>query len=122
MTRRTRRGLIAGTILGLVVVAVLGGSAYLRWSRPPRVGFVVTRGHEGVFLRCMAGALERLSPDAFEAVVLCSRTGQERIRGGIQSRAVRSLALPGRLDLAAEAVRGARCDVLCYWEVGTDPA
>ena len=38
MTRRTRRGLIAGMILGLVAVAVLGGWAYLRSSRQDTAG------------------------------------------------------------------------------------
>ena len=92
-----------------------------RRDGPPRVGFVVTRGHEGVFLRCMAGVLERLSANELDVLVLCARSGQERLRGGIQSRAIRALALPGRLDLAAESVRAAACDILYYWEVGTDP-
>lgn len=86
----------------------------------PRLGLVVTRNHEGAFLRFLGSVLRRLSRAAFETVVVSSLARQERIRTGVGAEAVRSLALPERLDLAAEAIRAAQFDVLYFWEVGTD--
>ena len=50
----------------------------------PRIGFVVTRGHEGVFLRCMAQIIKGLNKRDFEVYLFCSvasgRTIRERIK------------------------------------------
>jgi len=43
----------------------------------PRIGFLVTRQHEGGFLRGTSGIIERLDCERFEAVVLCSRSVPE---------------------------------------------
>ncbi|HUT11294.1 MAG TPA: tetratricopeptide repeat protein [Thermoguttaceae bacterium] len=89
-------------------------------SGRPRVGFVVTHGHEGIFLLLMQGILEHIDPEAFEAVVVCPRLGSAVIRSAIRRETIRVLPLPGRFDRMVDAVRGARFDLLFYWEVGTD--
>ncbi|MBW3539458.1 MAG: tetratricopeptide repeat protein [Planctomycetes bacterium] len=85
----------------------------------PRVGFVVTRGHEGPFLRFLGGVLERLDRSRFDLAVVCSPSGRDRNRRELAAE-LSYLVLPPRLDLAAEAVRAARFDVLYHWEVGSD--
>ncbi|MEH6875608.1 MAG: tetratricopeptide repeat protein [Candidatus Competibacter sp.] len=87
----------------------------------PRVGFVVTRGHEGIFAKCMRGILNGLPARRFELTVVCGQQGGEQIlRAAIANPDVRYLPLPVRFDRSLEAIRQARFDILYYWEVGTD--
>jgi protein O-GlcNAc transferase len=88
--------------------------------RRPRVGFVVTRGHEGVFLRCLGGIIQRLGRAAVEPWVFCSRTGAEKIRQGLGCEGTPLVAFSDRFTDAVACLRDARCDVLYHWEVGTD--
>jgi predicted O-linked N-acetylglucosamine transferase (SPINDLY family) len=90
-------------------------------ERPPHVGFVVTRGHEGVFLKGMRGIIERLPAHGIRVTVVCSGTvGEQVVRAAITAPGVAFLRLPPGIAYAAEAVRAARFSVLHYWEVGTD--
>ncbi|MBN2473353.1 MAG: tetratricopeptide repeat protein [Pirellulales bacterium] len=86
----------------------------------PRVGFLVTHGHEGIFLRFMQGTLEHFDPERIEPVVVCSRAGAAELRAAIRSDAVSLLTISERLDHIVEAIGRAGIDVLYYWEVGTD--
>lgn len=87
---------------------------------PPRVGFVVTAGHEGVFLKCMAGVIEAL-PAPLRPLVACGGPrAARRIRSAITRRDLELLVLPARLDAAAQRLREARLHLVYYWEVGTD--
>ncbi len=91
-------------------------------TQPIHVGFVVTHGHEGVFLKCMRGIINRLPERGhFDITVVCSRLGgAEILADGITHPAIRFVALPSDLDEAAEIVRPLQFDILHYWEVGTD--
>lgn len=87
----------------------------------PHIGFVVTHGHEGVFLKCMRGILNQLPGERFRLTVVCSRqAGQDILAPAITNPAVGYLPLASGLQLAAEQVGAAGFDVLHYWEVGTD--
>ncbi|RIL12132.1 hypothetical protein DCC79_02455 [bacterium] len=87
----------------------------------PHIGFVVTHGHEGVFLKCMRGILNHLPGDRLRLTVVCSRqAGPEILAPAIANGAVGYLPLASDLPHAAAQVRAARFDVLHYWEVGTD--
>jgi predicted O-linked N-acetylglucosamine transferase (SPINDLY family) len=107
---------------------------------PPResgaaihVGFVVTHGHEGVFLKCMRGIINLLPEvakiDRFKhskagplrITMVCSQqAGAEILRQGITHPEIDFLTLSSDVFAAAELVRRARFDVLHYWEIGTD--
>ncbi len=88
----------------------------------PQIGFVVTHGHEGVFLKCMRGVLKHFPVDRFRLTVVCSQQGGEQIlRPAITNPAIQYLALPAPIGRAIELLTAARFDVLYYWEVGTDP-
>jgi protein O-GlcNAc transferase len=92
-----------------------------RHSNKPHVGFVVTYGHEGVFIKCMRGILNNLSGEQFRITVVCSfPNGKKIIRPTIDNPAVEYLNLPPRFEQAVETVRNANFDILNYWEVGTD--
>lgn len=106
-------------------LAPLAGTTSIPSSRGssarPRIGFVVTDSHEGVFLKSLRGVLERLSK-RWELVVLCSRQGAPRLRAEISRDDLRVIPLSTRLDHMARDISNVRCDLLYYWEVGTDAA
>ena len=88
---------------------------------PPRIGFVVTHGHEGIFIRCMGGILKNLRPGLFRLAVICSPGGIRKIRRSIDVEGLDLLAIPERLDRAVELIQDHRFDLLYFWEIGTDP-
>jgi predicted O-linked N-acetylglucosamine transferase (SPINDLY family) len=85
-----------------------------------RIGVVVTQRHEGIFIRCMKGVLERLDPKAFELVVICSGASVEMIRKAIHRDDLSYVTIPHSLPEAVERIRAAACDLIYYWEVGSD--
>ncbi len=86
----------------------------------PRLGFVVTDRHESIFLKSMAGVLERMDSGRFEVFVVGSARGTALMRPELRSAAIRFVALPDSIDQAAETIRQERFDLLYYWEVATD--
>jgi glycosyltransferase involved in cell wall biosynthesis len=86
----------------------------------PRMGVVVTDGHEGVFVRCLGHLVARLAGPDLEVSVICSRAGANVIRHLLPDAAWDFLVIPERVDQAAQRVREARFDLLHYWEVGSD--
>jgi predicted O-linked N-acetylglucosamine transferase (SPINDLY family) len=92
------------------------------WRGPrecPRVGFVVTEGHEGVFLKTLGAIIERFT-DQWELMVFCSRRGASRVRAEINRDKLRVVSVPMRCDQIAECITESRCDLLYHYEVGTD--
>jgi predicted O-linked N-acetylglucosamine transferase (SPINDLY family) len=85
-----------------------------------RIGFVVTNGHERIFLKSMQGVLEHLNRDLFEVIVLCPAAAAERIRAEFGDQAIRTVLMPMRFEQTVDAIWNSQCDLLYYWEVGTD--
>ena len=86
----------------------------------PRVGIVVTDGHEGVFVRCLGHLVARLAGPDLDVSVICSRAGANVIRSLLPDVAWEFLVIPDHVDQAAERIRQARFDLLHYWEIGSD--
>jgi len=87
----------------------------------PHIGFVVTHGHEGVFIKCMRGLINQLPEARFKLTLVCSRqAGEQILRPAITHPAVGYLPLASRFDQALAQVNAAQFDLLHYWEVGTD--
>ena len=86
----------------------------------PRIGFVVTSGHEGVFLRFMKGVLERIDRSRFDMVLVGTQQTQDRIIPKFNADVITPVVIPHRFDRVIEIVRQACFDVLYYWEVGSD--
>ena len=84
----------------------------------PKIAFLVTRGHEGVFLKCMAGLIKQL-PDSLEIAVLCVAPNGKNILSE-ELPDVDFLELDSDLEAAAEQIHQLELDILYYWEVGTD--
>ncbi|HEV8071456.1 MAG TPA: tetratricopeptide repeat protein [Planctomycetaceae bacterium] len=92
------------------------------WLRAgkPRVGFVVSDGHEGVFLRYLRGVLERIDRKNFDPVVICSAGGRQRLLTQVPADAFETFVIPSRFDQVVERVRKGRFAVLYHWEIGSD--
>ncbi|MEW4565909.1 tetratricopeptide repeat protein [Bremerella sp. JC770] len=91
-----------------------------RISGKPRIGFIATRGHEGSLLRAMSRLIRGLNRDEFEVVVFLAEGGVKAGRHRMGDEHVEWRVLPSRFDLAAEAIRAAKCDVLYYRQIGND--
>jgi len=89
-------------------------------SGRPSIGFVVTSGHEGVFLRGMAGVLNHMTPGRFDVTVVCHASGRDALNSQITNPAVRYLCLAAHFPQAIADLRAARLDLLYFWEIGTD--
>lgn len=87
----------------------------------PRVGMLVTRHHEGGFLRSTGGILERLDGSRFQIVILCSQNVLETCRRAIRRADVEWVPFSDHFPQAVEGIAAARCDILYHWQVGTDP-
>ncbi len=89
-------------------------------NRVPSVAFVATRGGDRVFLRGMAGVLNRLTPGRFAPVLLCSATAAAPARALINNTLVEIATLPSDPRQAVELLCRRAFDVIYHWEVGTD--
>jgi predicted O-linked N-acetylglucosamine transferase (SPINDLY family) len=87
----------------------------------PRIGFVVTRQHEGGMVRVMGGIIEGLDPGRFDVVILCSQAALAACQAGIRRENVQWVAFPDDFARAAERIGAAQCDVLYHRQIGTDP-
>lgn len=99
----------------------------LRNDGPPRVGFVVTRGHEGIFLRSLGPLLQQAAdskaqPEPIDWVIFAPAESVAAMTAGIGSTRVTVQPLCEPLAKKIEQLREAACDVLCYFEIGTDAA
>ena len=94
--------------------------AELKLPDKPTVGVVVTRKHEGIFLKSLAGVLNQLPDADLHVRVFASSASQQLVRQGLSNPAIEIVPLPERFDLQALTVSDAACDLLYYWEIGTD--
>jgi len=85
-----------------------------------RIGMVVSQGHEGIFARSLKGMLPHFDQRRFDIVIAVSRPALSATQAMLPFDSIRWMALPGRVDLAAEKLRLAQLDLLYHWEVGTD--
>ncbi len=87
----------------------------------PHIGFVVTNGHEGVFLKCMRGIVEHLDRKRFRLTIVCSYpAGQPILSQKIKRKDIEYLSLPKKMTEVVTVLQKANFDLLHYWEVGTD--
>lgn len=92
-----------------------------RLTGVPRLGVVVTHGHEGVFAQCLGELVVRLPSPDFRVALIASRAGVNVLRHLLKDPPLEFIALPTKLSETVDALRGDRFDHLHYWEIGTDP-
>ena len=88
----------------------------------PHLGFVVTAGHEGVFIKCMRGLIGQIDRARFRVTVVYSEpNGRKIIEPALSTGpALEWLGLSGELPAMNAALRAAAFDLLYWWEVGSD--
>lgn len=86
----------------------------------PSIGVVVTRGHEGVFGRCLGDMLHEIGNKNFDVTIVCSFSGRNILRHLYPHWTMNYLVLPERVDHSAKLVHEQGFHRLLYWEVGTD--
>lgn len=91
------------------------------FNTKPHIGFVVTHGHEGVFIKCMAGIINNISKTDFKITIVCSEPNGEKIlSNALKTKEVEYLGISHDLKHAADTIYKHNIDILHYWEVGTD--
>jgi len=89
-------------------------------QKKPRVGVVVTPGHEGVFARCLGRLFERISRQRLDSQIVCSRASEQALRQMLPGTSLEFFTISPRIDETAARIRAAQFDLLYYWECGTD--
>lgn len=85
-----------------------------------RIGLVVTDGHEPIFLKSLRGVIERINHQEFELLVIASSRTAAIVRSNISCDHVQVVPTSGRIERVAKAIEDVACDLLYYWEIGTD--
>ena len=85
-----------------------------------RVGFLVTPGHEGGFLRLTSGLIEGLDPKKFEPVLIYNETTSKRFEGKFKRPDLVRVPFSWDFEESIRAIRNAKCDIIYYWKVGAD--
>lgn len=83
-------------------------------SRKIRVGFLVTPGHEGGFVRMIGGVMERLNSERFD-VFLFYDFRYEKVSGKIRR------PFESTFEQTVNSIRFLELDVLYHWKVVADP-
>lgn len=94
------------------------GAARRKSEGRPRIGVLVTAGHEGIFNACSHGLLSHWRFDLAQLVLcapskLCSAWQK-------QMPDLEVVSLPWHVDACNQALQAAKLDVLYFWEVGSD--
>ena len=85
-----------------------------------RVGFLVTPGHEGGFLRLNTGLIEQLASEKFEVAVVYQESTASCFEGKFQRSGLIHLPFSQNFQQAVTQIRDARLDAIYYWKVGAD--
>lgn len=97
-----------------------GAAPPARRRERKRIGFLVTSGHEGIFLKIMRGVLENWQDSGSALTVICDSVGAESIRRRVSNPEVDYLIMPTDFQQVVDTISSAEFDLICYWEVGTD--
>ena len=95
--------------------------AFLRPDQRPHLGFVVTRRHEGIFVKYMQALLQALPAQDYRVSVVAETQAWSRlIAPALTATEVQHVPLPQAFEAAAIALAQQGFDLLYHWEVGTD--
>ena len=86
-----------------------------------RIGFVVTKAHETIFTRSMAGVLRHMDSKMFELVVICMDGREQLLNEQLACPGVKIMPVPESITGIVQALGQVRFDILYYWEIATDP-
>jgi len=85
-----------------------------------RVGFLVTAGHHGGFLRGLGRVLTGLDRRRFEVVGLVSAGIGETCRKSVPAGDIPWIEFPHEIQQALSVIRQVQCHIIFHWQAGTD--
>ena len=85
-----------------------------------RVGFFTSPGNEDGLFRGTLGIIQRLNPERFEPIILCSELSLRRCRQVLAGTKIKLAVYPNHFENASRAVRALGCDILYYWKVESE--
>lgn len=85
-----------------------------------RVGFLVTSGHEGIFLSLLGGVINQMTDPELAVQIICPPDSVPLIRPKILNERVNFLPLPADMTDAVQIIKAERLDLILHWEVGSD--
>lgn len=90
-------------------------------SSTPHIAFLVTSGHEEVFVKCMKGLINNLSGNEYKISLVCvAPEGRKVIEPHITNENVVLVEIPQNINEAVRLLGELQIDLLYYWEIGTD--
>lgn len=93
----------------------------LKQTGKPHIGYVVTKGHEGIFIRWSEQRLNHLPKGQFQITIFADQLGfQKKIASKITHPDIMHIHVPIDVQKSAEIIHNAACDILFFWENGTD--
>ena len=87
---------------------------------PPRIAFLVTAGHEGIFLKCTRGILQHWRGRRAAVTLIAPETSLTIIRPLIDNPRIAFMPLHPRLSHAVTQIRARGFDLVYFWEIGSD--
>lgn len=85
----------------------------------PRIGFLVTEGHEGIFLKSVVSNINGFS-EAAQLVIIGPAGSLERLRQHVTHDKVSYVPLPRGFETIVRTVRSLKLSLLYYHEIGSD--
>ncbi|MFN8673519.1 MAG: tetratricopeptide repeat protein [Candidatus Sericytochromatia bacterium] len=86
------------------------------------VAFIVSEGHEPIFVKCMGAFLEKLALRDFKISIICQfNTGLNEIRPYLRAKDIDYIQINcNDLYYSASIISACKIDILHHWEVGSD--
>lgn len=92
-----------------------------RRRKRPKIGLLVTAGHEGIFAKCCLGILNQIKGREADFHLIAPETAyQYLLRQGLQNKVLKVTLIPNRLSGALKVLNQSCFDLIHYWEVGSD--
>ncbi len=89
-------------------------------SGKPKLGFLITSGHEGAFERFIGGVVKRLNYESFEPIIFCGSAILNSFKKKLNCDSLKFIPLPNRLDQTVQVIKEQNLNLLYHWEVGSD--
>ncbi|MCC6572481.1 MAG: tetratricopeptide repeat protein [Planctomycetes bacterium] len=89
-------------------------------SGKPHACIVVTRGHEGVFKKCMGGILNNLNASRLKLTIACARSAVPYIKSWLKYPDPQYLIVGENIEKTSQLLRAGNFDLIHYRECGTD--
>jgi len=85
-----------------------------------KIGFLITKIHENIFLRFLFNIISSLPNDQFDIYIICSKSGWEKTLKNKLKEFTKQVFIDTDIEDSAKIILDLRLDILYHWEIGTD--